>query len=115
MKRTLCIIAAILVTMVIYAQNDEAVRWSPEFSAKAYVSVYHGSYEITAGARINDNVIRLMSGRFQFMVSIVDTSLWDKKSVSCYLERQRLAESMCIKSVGISKRSKISKKRRTGN
>lgn len=62
MKRTLCIIAAILVTMVIYAQNDEKVRWSPEFSAKAFVSIYHGSYEITAGARINDNVFGLGSG-----------------------------------------------------
>ena len=62
MKRTLCIIAAILVTMVIHAQNDEAVRWSPEFSAKAYVSVCHGSYEMMVGARINDNVFGLGSG-----------------------------------------------------
>jgi hypothetical protein len=62
MKRTLCTIAAILVTMVLFAQNDEKVKWSPEFSAKAYVSVYHGSYEITAGARINDDVFGLGSG-----------------------------------------------------
>lgn len=62
MKRTLCTIAAILVTAVIYAQNDETIRWSPEFSAKAFVSVYHGSYEMTAGARINDNVFGLGSG-----------------------------------------------------
>ena len=69
MKRTLCAIAAILVTMVIYAQNDETVRWSPEFSAKAFVSIYHGSYEITAGARINDNVFGLGSG--------YGTEFWD--------------------------------------
>ena len=62
MKRTLCTIVAIFVTVAIYAQNSEKVRWSPEFSAKAYVSVYHGSYEITAGARINDNVFGLGSG-----------------------------------------------------
>ena len=48
--------------MAIYAQNDEKVRWSPEFSAKAYISVFHGSYELTAGARINDNVFGLGSG-----------------------------------------------------
>ena len=62
MKRTLCTIAAILVTMVLLAQNDETAKWSPEFSAKAFVSVYHGSDEITAGARINDNVFGLGSG-----------------------------------------------------
>lgn len=62
MKRTLCTITAILVTIVLFAQNDEKVRWSPEFSAKAFVSIYHGSYEITAGARINDNVFGLGSG-----------------------------------------------------
>ena len=62
MKRTLCTIAAFFVTMVTFAQNDEKVRWSPEFSAKAFVSIYHGSYEITAGARINDNVFGLGSG-----------------------------------------------------
>ena len=62
MKRTLCSIAAILVTVFVYAQDDEVARWSPEISAKAYLSVYHGSYEITAGARINDNVFGLGSG-----------------------------------------------------
>ena len=62
MKRTLCTIAAFFVTMVTFAQNDEKVRWSPEFSAKAFVSIYHGSYEITAGARINDRVFGLGSG-----------------------------------------------------
>lgn len=62
MKRTLCALAAILVTVAIYAQNVEKVRWSPEFSAKAFVSVFHGSYEITAGARLNDSVFGLGSG-----------------------------------------------------
>jgi hypothetical protein len=62
MKRALCTIAAILVAAVIYAQNDGKARWSPEFSAKAFVSIYHGSYEITAGARVNDNVFGLGSG-----------------------------------------------------
>ena len=62
MKRTLCTIVAILVAVVIYAQNAEKVIWSPEISAKAYLSIFHGSYEITAGARINDNVFGLGSG-----------------------------------------------------
>ena len=62
MKRTFCVIAALFVTVAIYAQNDEKVRWSPEFSAKAFLSIYHGSYELTAGARINDNVFGLGSG-----------------------------------------------------
>lgn len=62
MKRTLCTFMAILVTVVMYAQNAEEVRWSPEISAKAYLSIFHGSYEITAGARINDNVFGLGSG-----------------------------------------------------
>lgn len=62
MKRTLCALAAILVTVAIYAQNVEKVRWSTEFSAKAFVSVFHGSYEITAGARLNDSVFGLGSG-----------------------------------------------------
>lgn len=62
MKRALCTIVAILVAVAIYAQNDEKARWAPEFSAKAYVSVFHGSYEGTAGARINDNVFGLGSG-----------------------------------------------------
>ena len=62
MKRTLCSIAAILFTVLVYAQNDEPARWSPEFSAKAFVSVYHGAYEFTAGARVNDNVFGLGSG-----------------------------------------------------
>ena len=62
MKRTICSIAAILVTVLVYAQNPEAAKWSPEVSAKAYLSIYHGSYEITAGARINDNVFGLGSG-----------------------------------------------------
>ncbi len=62
MKRAFCAIAAFLVTVVMYAQNEEKVKWSPEFSAKAFVSVYHGSYELTAGARVNDNVFGLGSG-----------------------------------------------------
>lgn len=62
MRRTLCVVVAILVTAVIFAQNDGKARWSPEFSAKAFVSVYHGSYDITAGARVNDNVFGLGSG-----------------------------------------------------
>lgn len=62
MKRTLCSIAAILVTVAVYSQNSERAGWSPEFSAKAFVSVYHGSYEITAGARVDDNVFGLGSG-----------------------------------------------------
>lgn len=62
MKRTLCSIAAILVSVLVYAQDDEVAGWSPEISAKAYVSVYHGAYEITAGARIHDNVFGLGSG-----------------------------------------------------
>ena len=62
MKRTICSIAAILVTVLVYAQNPEPAKWSPEVSAKAYLSIYHGSYEITAGARVNDNVFGLGSG-----------------------------------------------------
>ena len=62
MKRTLCCIAGILVAVACFAQNEEKGRWAPEFSAKAFVSVYHGSYEITAGARIDDNVFGLGSG-----------------------------------------------------
>ena len=62
MKRAFCVIAVLLVTVAIYAQDDDKVRWSPEFSAKAFVSIYHGSYEITAGARANDNVFGLGSG-----------------------------------------------------
>ena len=69
MKRTFCVIAALFVTVAIYAQNDEKVRWSPEFSAKAFLSIYHGSYELTAGARINDNVFGLGSG--------YGTEFWD--------------------------------------
>ena len=69
MKRTLCSIAAILVAVVSFAQNDEKLRWAPEFSAKAFVSVYHVSYEITAGARINENVFGLGSG--------YGTEFWD--------------------------------------
>ena len=62
MKRTLCGIAAIMFTVLVYAQNNEPARWSPEFSVKAYLSIYHGSYEVTAGARVNDNVFGLGSG-----------------------------------------------------
>ncbi len=62
MKRTLCTIAAIFVTVVVFAQNDGKGRWSPEFSAKGFVSMHHYSFEITAGARINDNVFGLGSG-----------------------------------------------------
>lgn len=69
MKRTLCSIVAILVTVFVSAQNPEPARWSPEVSAKAYLSIYHGSYEITAGARINDNVFGLGSG--------YGTEFWD--------------------------------------
>ena len=60
--RALCTIAAILVTGVIYAQNEGKVRWSPEFSAKVYVSIYHSSCEISAGVRVDDNVFGLGSG-----------------------------------------------------
>lgn len=69
MKKTLCCIAAILVAVAGFARNDEKVRWAPEFAAKAFVSVYHGSYEITAGARINENVFGLGSG--------YGTEFWD--------------------------------------
>ena len=62
MKRTMFFIAAILLATVTYAQDAEKARWSPEFSAKAYLSVAHGSYEFTAGANINDNVFGLGSG-----------------------------------------------------
>ena len=61
-KKTLCSLAAILVTVLLHAQPEEAGRWSPEFSAKAYLSIFHGSYEITAGARIDDFVFGLGSG-----------------------------------------------------
>lgn len=62
MNRTLCCLTAILVTILAHAQKEGQARWAPEFSAKAYVSIYHGSYEITAGARVNDNVFGLGSG-----------------------------------------------------
>ena len=62
MKRALCILAAIMVSSVAFAQDDETPRWSAEFSANAFLSIFHGSYNITAGARINDNVFGLGSG-----------------------------------------------------
>lgn len=62
MKRILCCIVAILTTVAVFAQNEEKARWSPEFSIKAFAGVYHGSYDFTAGARINDNVFGLGSG-----------------------------------------------------
>ena len=62
MKRTLLCIAAILVSMVINAQDAEKGNWAPEVSLKAFVSVYHGSYELSAGARYRDVVFGLGSG-----------------------------------------------------
>ena len=62
MKRSLVCIAAILVSVAVYAQNTEKGSWAPEVSAKAFVSIYHGSYELSAGARYGDVVFGLGSG-----------------------------------------------------
>ena len=62
MKRALLSIVVVLIAVVGYAQTDDGRRWSPEFSVKAFVSIYHSSYDITAGARINYSVFGLGSG-----------------------------------------------------
>lgn len=62
MKKYLCSLAVILFTMTVSAQNAERSGWSPEFSLKAFVSIYHGSYEVMAGARVGDNVFGIGSG-----------------------------------------------------
>ncbi|MBQ6184339.1 MAG: hypothetical protein IJK48_00535 [Bacteroidales bacterium] len=62
MKKVLCSFAVILFAMAVSAQNADKSGWSPEFSLKAFVSTYHGSYEVMAGARVGDNVFGLGSG-----------------------------------------------------
>ena len=62
MKKVLCSFAVILFAMAVSAQNADKSGRSPEFSLKAFVSTYHGSYEVMAGARVGDNVFGLGSG-----------------------------------------------------
>ena len=62
MKYILCPFIALLITTAAYAQSSDNTSWKPEFSAKAFISIFHGSYELTAGARIGDNVFGLGSG-----------------------------------------------------
>ena len=62
MKKHLCSFAVILFAMTVSAQNAKNASWSPEFSVKAFISIYHGSYELMAGARVGDNVFGLGSG-----------------------------------------------------
>ena len=54
--------AVIFLAMTVSAQKANNASWSPEFSAKAFISIYHGSYELMAGARMGDNVFGLGSG-----------------------------------------------------
>ena len=62
MKKYLCSLAVIFLAMTVSAQKANNASWSPEFAAKAFISIYHGSYELMAGARVGDNVFGLGSG-----------------------------------------------------
>ena len=62
MKRILCCFAALLVSALVFAQDTEKSDWGPEISVKAFASVYHGSYELSAGARYRYVVFGLGSG-----------------------------------------------------
>lgn len=66
MKQFLCFLAVVLISTTVSAQpaSQDVGRggWAPEFTARAYLSIYHGSYELTAGARVGDNVFGLGSG-----------------------------------------------------
>ena len=62
MKKYVCSLAVIFLAMTASAQNAKNASWSPEISVKAFISIYHGSYELMAGARVGDNVFGLGSG-----------------------------------------------------
>ena len=62
MKKLLFTIAAVVFAITAVAQNSKFPELDLEVAVKAYMSIFHGSYDINAGARINNNVFGIGCG-----------------------------------------------------